>query len=142
MSEGEPVVAYTPSAGSGEPGTAELISRLTDQISRLIRDELRFAQKEMTRQGKRAGVGGAALGGAGLLAAFGLGALAAAGGLGLTRLIPDWAAALVVAGGLLGIAGFSALIGIMVLRRIRPMPDETLENVRTDVQTVKAGLKK
>lgn len=146
MAEPQPVVAYTgkhvppESADHAGPTTAELVSRLGEQVTRLVRDEMRLAQKELTRQGKRAGVGGGALGFAGLVAAFGLGALAAAGGLALTRLVPNWAAALVTGGGLLLIAGFSALVGALVLRRVRPVPEETLENLRTDVRTIREGM--
>ena len=40
-----------------EPSTGELISQLTEQTSRLIRDELRLAQKEIQQSAKHAGIG-------------------------------------------------------------------------------------
>ena len=37
--------------------TGELVKQLTEQVSVLVRDELKLAQVEMTRKGKQAGVG-------------------------------------------------------------------------------------
>ena len=37
--------------------TAELVKSLSEQVSVLVRDELKLAQLEMTRKGKQAGFG-------------------------------------------------------------------------------------
>ena len=44
-------------AARSDQSTAELVKQAADQISRLVRDELRLAQAELTRKGKQAGVG-------------------------------------------------------------------------------------
>ncbi len=54
-----------PVAGSS---AAELVRELSEQVTRLVRDELRLAQLEMARKGKRAGLGIGVFSGAGLLA--------------------------------------------------------------------------
>ena len=46
----EPVFAQERSAG-------ELVKQLSEQVSVLVRDELKLAQLEMTRKGKQAGFG-------------------------------------------------------------------------------------
>src|SRR5918993_1543341 len=51
--------------------TGQLISQLTEQISRLVRDEARLAQAEVTQKAKKLGVGAGLFGGAGLVAFFG-----------------------------------------------------------------------
>src|SRR3712207_6713256 len=48
--------------------TGQLIGQLTEQISRLVRDEARLAQAEVTQKAKRLGVGAGLFGGAGLFA--------------------------------------------------------------------------
>ena len=53
----------------------QLISQLTEQISRLVRDEARLAQAEVTQKAKKLGVGAGLFGGAGLFAFFGLAVL-------------------------------------------------------------------
>src|SRR3954451_24381964 len=58
-----------------EPATGELVRQVSEQISRLVRDELALAKVEMTQKGKRAGVGAGLLGGAGVVALYGVAAL-------------------------------------------------------------------
>jgi hypothetical protein len=43
-----------PPAGR-EPSAGELVKQLSEQVSVLVRDELKLAQLEMTRKGKQAG---------------------------------------------------------------------------------------
>jgi len=47
--------------------TAELVKQLSEQVTVLIRDELKLAELEMTRQGKQAGLGIGRFGGSGLV---------------------------------------------------------------------------
>jgi Protein of unknown function (DUF1469). len=44
-------------ADVGELSTGELVSQLSEQVSHLVRDELRLAQAELKQKGKRAGIG-------------------------------------------------------------------------------------
>ena len=74
----------------------ELVARITEETSTLVRDELRLAQLEMTRKGKYAGIGAGLLGGGALFAVYAVGTLVAAAVLGLALVVPGWAAALIV----------------------------------------------
>ena len=58
-----------------EASTAQLVSQMSEQVSTLVRDELALARVEMVEKGKRAGTGAGLLGGAGVLAMYGVGAL-------------------------------------------------------------------
>src|SRR3954470_25024439 len=87
--------AITPDPANA--ATGELIGQLTDQLSRLVRDEARLAQAEVTQQAKTLGVGAGVIGGAGLTAFVVLAVLISAVVLGLAELLPAWLAALVVA---------------------------------------------
>lgn len=49
----------------------ELVTRLSDDTVRLVRDEIRLAQAEMTQKAKAAGVGAGLLGGSGVFAVYG-----------------------------------------------------------------------
>ena len=46
-----------------ERSTGDLVKLLSEQVTVLVRDELKLAQVEMTRKGKQAGVGAGMLGG-------------------------------------------------------------------------------
>lgn len=132
--------------GTSRPGdeasTAELVQRATEQVSRLVRDELALARAELTEKGKHAGVGVGLFGGGGALALYGLGALLAAIVLLLAQAMPAWVAALIVAVVLFAIAGVLALAGKkQVSQAVPPMPSATVRSVRADVDTVTAAVK-
>jgi uncharacterized membrane protein YqjE len=122
----------------GDPSTGELVARLSEQVSRLVRAELRLAQLELADKGKRAGIGVALFGGGGLLALYGVGAIVAGLVLLLALVLPAWAAALIVGGVLLAVAGVLALRGRTQVRQATPpVPKQALDSVKADVAVVK-----
>ncbi|MGA8993305.1 MAG: phage holin family protein [Nocardioidaceae bacterium] len=131
----------TPGAATEhDPSTAELVTRLTQQSTELIRNELRLAQAEMTHKAKHAGVGAGLLGGAGVVALYGVGALVATVILALALVVPPWLAALIVTVVLFVIAGVVALVGKKQVTQATPAaPQQTIENVKQDVATIKGG---
>jgi membrane protein len=116
----------------------ELVKDMSEQISHLVRDELRLAQLEMTRKGKQAGLGAGMLAGGGLVALYGLGCLIACAVIAIAGVLRPWLAALIVGAALLLIAGLAALAGTGRLRRATPpVPQEAIGNVKADVDEVK-----
>ncbi|MFK3984170.1 phage holin family protein [Micromonospora sp. NPDC050397] len=125
-----------------EQSIAELVQRATEQVSRLVRDELALARAELTQKGKHAGIGVGLFGGGGALAFYGLGALVVTAILALDVVLPAWAAALVIAGALFLMAGLLALVGKrQVTRAVPPVPTAAVRSVRADVDTVTAAVK-
>ena len=117
--------------------TAELVRLAAEQISQLVRQELRLATVEMARKGKRAGIGAGLFGGAGVLALYGGGAATAMVILLLAIVMPAWAAALVTAVLLFGAAGIAALIGRRQVREVGPLiPESAARSASADVHTV------
>jgi hypothetical protein len=128
----------TNSAVSGDRTVAELVHDLSEQMSTLIRDEIRLARAELSEKGKRAGIGAGLFGGAGIAALYGVGALLFAVGLGLAKVVDGWLAALIVAVALFVIAGIMALVGRgQVKQAVPPVPEQTVQSVKADVETVK-----
>ncbi len=122
--------------------TAELVKLASEQVSRLVRDELRLAQIELARKGKHAGIGVGLFGTAGFLALYGLAALFAAAALALALVLPAWLATLIVAVALLAIAGLMVLIGRgQVKRASPPVPAEAVDSVKEDIGTVAEAVK-
>ena len=125
----------------GQPTDAsigELVQRLSQQTSTLVRDELRLAQLELQEKGKRAGIGAGLFGGSGVVALYGLGALIAALILLLATAMDAWLAALIVAAGRFAIAGVLALSGKkQVQEATPPVPEQAVESTKRDVETVK-----
>src|SRR5690348_18358250 len=94
-----------------ESSTGELVRRMSEQVSTLVRDELALARIELVEKGKRAGIGVGLFGGAGMFAWYGLGALIVTAILALALALPAWLAALIVAVVLFAVAGALALVG-------------------------------
>ena len=133
----------TPPPQASEPSTGQLISDLTSQISRLVRDEARLAQVEVTQKAKRLGVGAGLFGGAGLFAFFGLATLITTVILALALVLPAWLAALIVTVVLFAVAGVLALIGKKdVQQGSPPVPTQAIESTKTDIQTVKESARR
>ncbi|GAA4677003.1 phage holin family protein [Nocardioides nanhaiensis] len=117
-----------------------LVHQLSTQVPELIRSELRLAQAEVTQKGRDAGKGLGAFGAAGLLALYGVGCLLAAAILALALALPAWAAALVVGGVLLAVAGIAALLGRnAVAKATPPAPERAIAGLKQDVETLKGG---
>lgn len=122
-----------------EPSTGELISQLTAQTSRLIRDELRLAQKEIQQSAKHAGIGAGMVGVAGLLAVIGLMTLVAAAVAALALVLPVWTAAVIVAMVLFAAAGIAALLGKKQAEQVPPSTAESVDSVKTDIAEIKGA---
>lgn len=124
-------------AGPAEPSTGQLAARLSEQVSRLVRAELRLAQAEVSTKGKRLGVGAAAFGAAALLGLYALAGLLAAGVLALGLVLPYWLSALIVSGAALLLAGLLALAGkASVGRGTPPVPRQAMDSVKLDLAAI------
>ncbi|HEX6674916.1 MAG TPA: phage holin family protein [Actinomycetes bacterium] len=118
--------------------TVELVQRLTDQLSQLVRQELQLAKLELAEKGKRTALGAGLLGGSGVFAVYGLAALVAAAILGLATVWPAWLAALVVALVLFALGGLFALVGRGQLKRgTPPLPEQAVAGIKADVEVIK-----
>jgi uncharacterized membrane protein YqjE len=125
-----------------DASTGELISRLSEQTSTLIRDEMRLARAEMTAKAKHAGTGLGMFGAGGLLAFFGIAGLVTTAILALALVLPAWASALIVTVVLFIAAAVVSLMGKKQVEQATPAaPERTVANVKQDVAEVKEHAK-
>ena len=121
-----------------ERSLAELFSKLSNETSTLIRQEMALARAEMTEKGKEAGKGAGLFGGAGAVGLLGAGALTAGIILLLDLAIAAWLAAIIV--GLIYVA-IAAVLGLKGRDRIQaatpPVPEQTVDTVKEDVEWAK-----
>jgi Putative Actinobacterial Holin-X, holin superfamily III len=123
---------------SQELPIGELVKQLSEQVSALVREELKLAQVEMTRKGKQAGVGAGMLGGGGLIALYAMGCLIACVVLAISEVLAAWLSALIVGVALVAVAGAAALMGKSRLQKATPpVPEEAVSSVKTDVEVIK-----
>jgi VIT1/CCC1 family predicted Fe2+/Mn2+ transporter len=125
-----------------EQSTSELVQRASEQISRLVKDELALAKAELAEKGKHAGIGVGLFGGGGVLGLYGVGVLIITFVLLLDLVLPAWAAALIVAAVLFAVAAVLALLGRrQVSKAAPPMPTAATDSVKADVEAVKHAAK-
>ncbi len=130
-------------ADPGELSPGELVSQLSAQVSQLVRDELQLAQAELKQKGKRVGIGAGLAGAGGVRSLYGLSALVVAVIAALALVLPVWAAALIVGGVLLLIAGLLVVAGVGQVKRGTPLsPDEAIASTKRDIETVKESTKR
>lgn len=135
--------------GSARPGSnaqepvGELVQRASQQLSQLVRDEMRLAQAEMTEKGKRFGKGGGLFGGAGLMGVLTLQALVATVIAALSLVMEVWVAALIVTGVLAAVTALMAALGKQqVSKASPPTPEQAVDGVKTDVAEIKERAKR
>jgi hypothetical protein len=120
---------------------AELVKTLGQETSMLMRQELDLAKAEVTKKAKKAGVGIAGFGAAGIIAFVALEALTACLIAAIAVALPVWAAALIVTGAYAAVAGVLALLGRRRLAEaVPPKPEQTIESVKEDVEWVKTRM--
>src|SRR5205085_5912898 len=105
---------------SSETSVTELVKQLSDQTSRLARQEVELAKTELAIKGKRAGIGAGMFGGAGVFGFYALGALVATAILALGTAMAAWLAALIVTVVLGAVAGVLALQGKSKVQQATP----------------------
>ena len=119
----------------------ELLRRLADQTTRLVRAEIALARTEMTDKLRVYARAGGALGAAALLGLGAFGALTTVIIAALALAMPVWAAALIVTVVYGAIAAVLTVRGQSVLREANPVPTETLESTKEDVAWTKTRVK-
>ncbi len=115
-----------------ERSLPELLGEITGDVQRLVRDELRLARIELTRNLREAAVGAGLIGVAGALAFIGVWFVAMAIFFALFLVIPGWAAGLVTAAFFLILAGGALLIGRSRLRPSEIVPEQTIRSLQED----------
>ena len=147
-SQATPSASTTPPRGTNgsQPTLGELIARISENISALVRGEIDLAKVKGQRMAKEMKPAAMLLGAAGVLALFAFGLMLGSLTVGLSHVMPLWAAFLVVALILTVIAVPMALIGIKRLKAAKadtPTPQEGLmESVNAVKGAVASGLER
>ena len=121
-----------------ERSTGELVKMMSEQVSVLIKSELKLAQLEMASKGKQAALGAGLYGTGGMVAFYGVGCLLACAVIAISGVVAAWLAALVVGVALLAVAGGLALTGKGRMRKAAPpVPAQAVADVKADVEEIR-----
>src|SRR6266487_3952036 len=113
-----------------EHSVGELVKTMTEQVSVLIREELKLAQLEMANKGKQAALGAGMFGVSGVVALYGVACLLACAIIAISGVVSAWLAALIVGAALLAVAGLAVLLGKQRMRKASPpVPEQAVADV-------------
>ncbi|CAB4923021.1 unannotated protein [freshwater metagenome] len=116
----------------------ELFKRLSEDTSQLVRLEIELAKTEMTAKAKTFGAGAGLLGAAALFGFFGFAGFTTILIALLSEGMDVWLAALIVTVIYVAIAAVAALLGKgRIQKATPPVPEETIESVKEDVEWAK-----
>src|SRR5262249_43937352 len=122
------------------PSVVELVRRLAADVLRLARVERDLVRARFSTMAKRAGLGaGLVAGGATMAFLGGVGVLVAIG-LALGIVLPAWAAALVVAGALIGAGAATAVLGRSELHAAMEARSSGPVDIETELQETRYRL--
>ena len=125
-----------------EQPLGELLKQLSEETTRLVRQELELAKAELTQKGKQAGAGAGLFGAAGAIGFLALAALTTCFILALNAVMPAWLAALLVAVVYGVVAAVLAMRGrAKVKQATPPVPEQTIETVKEDVEWAKTQMR-
>lgn len=122
---------------SQEASLGALLGNLVSDLQDLIRGEIRLARQELKEEAQSAAIGVGLMAGAGVFALVGMIFLGFTLTYALMRVVPDWAAALIVAALILAGALLLFAIGRQRLAQIDPVPHQTIASLKEDTQWVK-----
>lgn len=118
-----------------------IIKELTADLSMLLRSEIALLKLELRDAASKLGGGSALLAGALFLALIGLAFLFVTVTLGLVALgVPAWLSSLIVTLALFASAAVLGILGKKKLAKVNFVPNESIEHIRTDIDTLKADV--
>jgi hypothetical protein len=123
--------------GGDAESLGELFSRLTADLSRLVRDEIELAKEEINDTVGKVKTAGVSIGAAGFLGIMAFVMLSFAAAWGLAEAVPAGLAFLIV-GGAYGLVAV-ALVGLgrQRLKTAKPVPEQTVETLKEDAAWAK-----
>jgi hypothetical protein len=120
-----------------------IVRDLTEHISTLFRSEIALLKLELKDTFGKLGGGVALFISAAFLGVFGAGFLFVTIVLGLVRLgVPAWLSTLIVTLVLFVAAAVLAVMGKKKFAAVQFVPEESVKQIKTDVETIKAHVRK
>ena len=116
----------------------ELFAEASRDVGQLVRQEIELAKTEAREELGKAARGATFFGGAGVLGYLALSLLAFAAAWALAEVMPAGLAFLIVGGVVAGAAYAAFRVGQARMQEFDPVPHETVETIKEDVQWVKA----
>jgi hypothetical protein len=129
-----------PTHASDRPGLGQAAKAVAEHASTIARLELELATTEIKRKLAPMALGIGMLVGAAIFALFGLALALAAGAAALTLVVPVWGAILIVMGGVFGVVGVLALLGLGAVRKASPpVPQQAIQEAKLTTEALRGS---
>jgi Putative Actinobacterial Holin-X, holin superfamily III len=116
----------------------QLVADIPTIVTDLVKGEIELLKAEIIGKLKAAGIGVGLVAIAAVFLLMVLAMLLTSAVFAFSQIMPGWAAALLVAGIVLVIAGILAWIGIVTIKKqMPPLPERTIASLKADVNTIK-----
>src|SRR5438093_369020 len=126
-------------APNGHPSVGAAAKDVADHAKSLVRLELELAALELKRKVAALGLGAALLVAAAVFGLFGLGFALATVAAAFATFLPTWLALLIVAGGLLVLAGILAFVAVGLIKKATPpLPEQALREAKLTSEALKS----
>jgi uncharacterized membrane protein YqjE len=122
--------------GTGNDVTT-LIGQLGTEMSELVTKQMALARLELRDELAKGAKAGVSLSAAAVIGLVGFVFLSSAAAWGLTEVMAEGLAFLIVAGVQLAVAGALAVVGRRRLETVDPVPHQTIETLKEDAQWLK-----
>jgi len=115
----------------------EVLQNIVRNVQEIVRSEVRLAKTEIVEEAGEAKTAGLLLGMGAVAAIFATLFLLLMIVYALSRVIPDWAAALTVGAALAIVASVLLTAGVKRFKEIHPTPERTVETIKENVEWAK-----
>lgn len=116
------------------PSTFELLSRLPKQIAALAKAEIANAKSEVSGRVRNLVIGIVLFVVALIILFWVIATLLTAAVAGLATVWPVWLSALVISGGGLLVIALCVIIGLVLVKKGSPVPNQTIDRVNDDIE--------
>ena len=126
---------------SNDRSVSDVLQDIVGNIQDIIRSEVRLAKTEVRQEAVKAKSASLLLGVGAVTGIFGTFFLLLTIVYALSNVVPNWAAALIVAIALAVIATVMVSMGLNQFKLVHPTPDKTIENLKENVEWAKRQVK-
>jgi VIT1/CCC1 family predicted Fe2+/Mn2+ transporter len=120
---------------------AQVLQDIVHNIQDIVRAEVRLAKTEVREEVVKAKTAGVFIGAGAVSVLFSALFLLFAIVYGLSHVVADWAAALIVALALAIVAGVLLSLGVGRFSRVHPIPDQTVGSIKENMKWAKQQTK-